>query len=64
MSGRLDGADIEDNGNVNISDGISLLRHRFLGGPPPSPPGYNDCGIDPTDDPLPECNYGSEVCGS
>lgn len=48
---------------VDSSDGIYLLRWLFLKGPaPPAPrpsqPNYHagDCGIDPTEDALPDCS--------
>ena len=56
-----DAADVDDNGRNNITDAIQLLQFLFLGGPPPPAPGKDDCGMDPTADPLSDCNYRS--CG-
>lgn len=56
-----DAADVDDNGRNNITDAIQLLQFLFLGGPPPPAPGKDDCGMDPTADPLSDCNYLS--CG-
>ncbi|MEM7233829.1 MAG: DUF1800 family protein, partial [Planctomycetota bacterium] len=50
----LDAADSDDSGLLDISDGIFVLTHVFLGGPPPPPP--SDCGVDPTPDGL-LCEY-------
>ena len=36
---------------LQITDGIAVLNHLFLGGPAPALP-YPDCGLDPTDDLL------------
>jgi hypothetical protein len=44
-------ADIDDSGQVNITDAIVHLQHLFLGGPPPSEPA-GQCGFDPTPDDL------------
>lgn len=57
--GCPDAADADDNGRNNITDAIQLLQFLFLGGPPPPAPGRDDCGIDPTADPLPDCDYQS-----
>lgn len=59
--GCTDAADVDDNGRNNITDAIQLLQFLFLGGPPPPAPGRDDCGIDPSADPLSDCDYQS--CG-
>ena len=41
-------ADADDNGAVQLTDGIFILNFLFLGGAPPSTPGL-DCGEDPVD---------------
>ena len=56
-----DAADADDNGRNDITDAIQLLQFLFLGGPPPPAPGRDDCGVDPTADPLADCDYQS--CG-
>ena len=43
-----------DSGRVDLSDGVYLLGHLFLGGPEPPPP-FADPGIDPTPDELARC---------
>ena len=44
-------ADANDDGRVNTTDAVAILRHLFLGsGPLPEP--FGDCGVDPTDDDL------------
>lgn len=45
--GGVDGfrrGDVDGNGEVNLSDGIFLLSHLFVGGPPPSCPDAADAG--------------------
>lgn len=42
----LDACDANDDGSVDLSDGVYLLNHGFLGGPAPSAP-YPGCGVDP-----------------
>ena len=59
--GCTDAADADDNGRNNITDAIQLLQFLFLGGPPPPAPGHEECGVDPTADPLSDCDYAS--CG-
>ena len=44
-------ADSNDNGALEISDGIRLLAHLFQAGPAPAAP-FGACGIDPTADSL------------
>lgn len=46
----LDAADANDDGKVNTSDAITLLRYIFLGGAPPAP--FTTCGYDETHDEL------------
>ncbi len=53
----FDPADANDDGGVNITDAVVILNYLFLGGvllPPPFP----DLGLDPTPDPLPDCQRG------
>lgn len=45
----LDAADVDDDGFVEITDAVYLLRNLFSVGPPPPAP-YQECGEDPTDD--------------
>ena len=53
-----DAADSDDNGQLNITDGVRILNYLFLGGPAPPAPGPDSCGPDPTsDDDLPTCVY-------
>jgi len=44
-------ADADNDGIINLTDGILVLNFLFLGGPPPAPP--LDCGVDtdPIDSP-------------
>ena len=44
-------ADSNDNGALEISDGIHLLAHLFQAGPAPAEP-FGACGVDPTADSL------------
>ena len=53
--GCLDSTDIDDNGFLNLTDGVSLLNHLFRAGPAPQPPGFLECGVDPTEDNLGDC---------
>jgi len=50
----VDSADMADSGTVNISDAVALLSYLFSGGDPPVFP-FPGCGLDPTDDALPDC---------
>jgi len=52
-------ADYNDDGQVGISDPISVLSHLFYGRPAPALPGPvgSPCGVDPTVDGLLACNY-------
>ena len=56
----LDGCDSNDDGLLNIADSIHLLLSLFGGGVPPSDPGPDVCGSDPTSDML-EC-FNSPAC--
>ena len=48
----LDACDFDDSGELDVTDPIANLTHQFLGGPPPSAPGKDVCGVDPTEDEL------------
>jgi Zn-dependent metalloprotease len=50
----IDSADIADSGTVNISDAVALVSYLFSAGDPPAFP-FPGCGLDPTDDALPDC---------
>ncbi|MBN1443168.1 MAG: hypothetical protein JXA90_10685 [Planctomycetes bacterium] len=54
-----DSADADDSGQVNLTDAVNILQHLFQGGGAPAPPGPTDCGEDPTDDTLGDCEYTS-----
>ncbi|MEE2883438.1 MAG: hypothetical protein VYD70_06885 [Planctomycetota bacterium] len=45
--------DVNDDGRIDIGDGIQLLNFLYLDGPQPQPP-YPEAGVDPTPDDL-EC---------
>jgi len=49
-----DALDVDDTGEILITDGIYLLGGLFQGGPPPPPP-FPTAGADPTPDDLPDC---------
>jgi hypothetical protein len=49
-----DAADANDDGKIDISDPIRILRHLFQGGEPPAPP-FPGPGPDPTADDLGDC---------
>jgi len=57
----LDAADVNDDGELDLSDGVALLNYVFTGGPPPPPPSPEDAcpGADPTADGL-DCAAGIE----
>ena len=48
----LDAADIDDSGELDIADSIGTFNWLFAGGEAPAPPGFQQCGVDPTDDDL------------
>jgi hypothetical protein len=50
-----DASDGNDDGLVNIADSVFLLQALFANGPSPPAPGRVDCGHDPTEDGLDEC---------
>ena len=53
----VNAANSNDDGAINVADGIALLGYLFSGAAAPPPP-FDACGIDPTPDAL-ECeNYG------
>jgi len=58
----LDAADYDDDGEVDISDGVSAIGCLFTweGCPEPAAPGSFNCGSDPTTDFLPTCNF--QIC--
>ena len=39
-----------DDGELNLSDAVSLLDYLFQAGNPPVDPGPYSCGVDPTED--------------
>jgi hypothetical protein len=47
----MDALDIDDTGEVSVTDPIVALTHLFLAGPRPSSP-FPACGPDPTGDGL------------
>ena len=49
--GCVKSLDVNDNGRVEVTDGILLLGHIFQGGAPPAAP-FPECGLDPTPDAL------------
>ena len=55
-----DSADADDDGSINLTDAVFLLVFLFQAGPPPPPPGIQNCGADgdPTDG-LADCTYES-----
>ena len=54
-----DSADANDDSQLNITDGVFILNYLFLGGTTPPSPGPENCGPDPSPDPLPACIYTS-----
>lgn len=54
-----DACDVNDDGNLDIGDPITLLANLFNSGPNPPPP--NNCGDDPTVDSL-DCLIGPTSC--
>ncbi len=57
-----DAADADDTGELDITDAIWILNWLFRGGPGPAAPGPLDCGSDPTEDGLADCEYPAENC--
>ena len=55
-----DSADVDDGGNLNLGDAVLLLNALFRGDQIPAPTG--ECGVDPTPDVLPECEYNHLLC--
>ena len=55
-----DAADANDDGSVDLADGITCLNWLFVGGAEPSAPGPYECGSDPSDDTL-DCEV-AHVC--
>ncbi|MGE3165612.1 MAG: immunoglobulin domain-containing protein [Planctomycetota bacterium] len=54
----FDGMDANDDGALNLLDPVSLLLYLFVpGSAPPAAPGPLACGLDPTSDALPLCDY-------
>ena len=51
-----DAADVDDDGDINISDTIRLINYIHLGGPAPSAP-WAEPGPDPSDDDVPCASY-------
>ncbi len=44
-------ADVDDSGSLDITDAVHVARYLFRGeAPPPAP--FDECGVDPTQDPL------------
>jgi len=50
-----DAADVDDSGELDVSDAIFVLNFQFQGGLPPLLPGPHEAGVDPTDDNLGAC---------
>ncbi|MBN1443525.1 MAG: hypothetical protein JXA90_12515 [Planctomycetes bacterium] len=50
----MDAADVNDDGQVDISDAVRLLGHLYLGSETPPDP-FGACGEDTTEDEL-ECS--------
>ena len=48
----LDAADGDDNGEVNLTDAVTVLYYLFLGIGPLPPPGSDQAWFDPTPDEL------------
>ncbi|MBI4582979.1 MAG: hypothetical protein HY717_03000, partial [Planctomycetes bacterium] len=55
-----DAADVDDNGELEITDAIRILTYLFLGDDPPPFPGPRACGGDPTADTLDPCDAGCQ----
>ncbi len=52
-----DASDTDDDGNIAINDAVGVFNSLFAGGADPAPPGPQNCGVDPTEDPLTCMNY-------
>ncbi len=52
-----DAADVNDDGNVDLTDAIYSLSFQFLGNPQEIPAPGLSCGFDPTDDQLFFCEF-------
>jgi hypothetical protein len=57
----LDAADVDDDGEAEIADVISLMTYLFLEGPRPESP-FPACGPDGNGDDFPPCEYPAESC--
>jgi hypothetical protein len=53
----FDACDSDDSGLFNLSDALGLLHFLFAVGEVPRFPGPTLCGVDPTFDELPVCDY-------
>jgi hypothetical protein len=53
----LDAADSNDDGSIDLSDSVHLLVALFVGTAGVPAPGIDGCGLDPTEDLLPDCDY-------
>ena len=60
--GCMDAADADDSGDVNLADAVAVFGYLFSDGPSLPPPAFPICGADLTDDELPPCQLGAEVC--
>ena len=60
----FDASDANDDGATDLSDAIYTLLHLFSGDFPIPPPHGDECGVDPTPDPLPDCGYPEDGCPS
>src|SRR5262249_55673870 len=54
----FDALDADDDGNLNLTDAISVLGYLFLGGKYAIPAPFPDAGVDPTPDDL-TCDNGA-----
>ncbi len=48
----FDACDFDDSSFLDVSDPIASLSYQFLGTAPPAAPGFETCGVDPTEDNL------------
>jgi parallel beta-helix repeat protein len=51
-------ADVDDSGDLALTDALDGLNYLFAGGDPPPSPGFS-CGTDPRPDALPCAEYGA-----